>query len=92
MRPQVLYPREMGVELLLICPGWDLAQLLWGAGIPILSGNWPFHTQAACVFQPHLLAAWREKGRKRLRGGLRSSENRAQLALPCPSPPGGLIL
>lgn len=40
MRPQVLYPREMGVELLLICPGWDLAQLLWGAGIPILSGNW----------------------------------------------------
>lgn len=24
MRPQVLYPREMGVELLLIYSGWDL--------------------------------------------------------------------
>lgn len=59
-------PGEMGVELLFICPGWDLAQLFWGAGLPILSGNWQLHTQAACVFQASLLAAWGKKGRKRL--------------------------
>lgn len=29
----------------------DLFQLLWVAELPVLSGNWWFHTQAACVFQ-----------------------------------------
>lgn len=68
MRPQVLYPREMGVELLLICPGWDLAQLPWGAGIPILSGNWPFHTQAACVFQASSACSLERKGKEETEG------------------------
>lgn len=29
----------------------DLSQLFWGTRLPVLSGNWWFHTQAACVFQ-----------------------------------------